>query len=103
MFFQLPTEIALPEVEAPLPQSPTGCNLRDYIKRMPALRLKGMLNIDELSPRVRQALRLDRLLLAAPIRRQRVRHLDWLAQLRATRLQQLSGRRGALLLPTSLR
>jgi hypothetical protein len=38
---------------------------------------------------MRQTLRLDRLFLAAPIRRQRVSHLDRPAQLRAPRLQQL--------------
>jgi hypothetical protein len=27
-FFQLPTEIALPQVDAPSPQSPTGCRLQ---------------------------------------------------------------------------
>jgi hypothetical protein len=27
-FFQLPTEIALPKVESPLPQSPIGCRLQ---------------------------------------------------------------------------
>jgi hypothetical protein len=62
-------------------------NLRDYIKHTPALKWKSLDNIDELSPRVRQTLRLDRLLLAAPIRRPRVRHLDRPAQLRAPRLQ----------------
>jgi hypothetical protein len=28
VFFQLPTESALPKAEAPLPQSPTGCRLQ---------------------------------------------------------------------------
>src|SRR5262245_4646530 len=48
-----------------------------------------ILNVDKFPPRVSQTLRLNRLLLAAPIRRQRVRHLDWPSQLRAPRLQQL--------------
>src|SRR5262245_29731056 len=64
-------------------------NLRDRIEHTAALKWEGSLNIDELPPRVRQTLRLDRLLLAAPIRRQRVSHLDRPAQIRAPRLQQL--------------
>src|SRR5262245_19125586 len=64
-------------------------NLRDRIEHTAALKWEGSLNIDELPPRVRQTLRLNRLLLAAPIRRQRVRHLDRPSQLRAPRLQQL--------------
>src|SRR5262245_38942975 len=64
-------------------------NLRDRIEHTAALRWKSPLNVDELSPRVRQTLRLDRLFLAAPIRPQRVRHLHRPAQLRAPRLQQL--------------
>ena len=63
-------------------------NLCDRIEHTTALNWKGSLNIDELPPRVSQTLRLDRFLLAAPIRRQRVSHLDWSAQLRAPILQQ---------------
>src|SRR5262245_30760449 len=44
-------------------------DLRDRIKHTAALFWKSPLNIDELSPRMRHTLRLDRLLLAAPIRR----------------------------------
>ena len=36
-FFQLPTEVALPEVGSPLPQSPIGCRLQ--IERPDGLRL----------------------------------------------------------------
>jgi hypothetical protein len=40
-FFQLPTEIALPKVGSPLPQSPIGCRLQ--IERPDGARLTLML------------------------------------------------------------
>ena len=75
-----------------VPNDAVGLHLYDAggerIEHTTALNWKGPLNIDELPPRVSQTLRLDRFLLATPIRRQRISHLDRSAQLRAPRLQQ---------------
>jgi hypothetical protein len=40
-FFQLPTEIALPEVGSPLPQSPTGCRQHNCPNRRVRNRIHG--------------------------------------------------------------
>jgi hypothetical protein len=62
-------------------------DLPDCIEHTAALTWKGLLNLYELPPRVRQTFRFNRLFFAAPVGRERIRHLDRRLKPRASLLQ----------------